>query len=297
MTNIILAYPFSDTATLEGSVAPASMPVGNLKTMQPTEVYRILNPASAFINIDYQGAEIDLIALLVHTATSTAYVRVRASNTLGNVESSPDYDSGNLPMRSNQTEYAAEADNVLLENGDAVLLENGDNISLEDSEAVLNTDGAMAENNFILKLDSPVDYRYWRIDIYDTASSYLDIGRLYMSKAWQPNINIEYGAVISWADTSKIPQASSGQKVPLRRKKFRYTEFSMTFLSEDEALDYLFEFDRLRGITSDILYIKDISNKKQLQRQTIYGLMAALNPIGHDSFQLHSKSYRIEELT
>ena len=267
MSNIILAYPLSDSADLSGSVAPASMPVSNLKAKQPTEVFRILDPTSGFINIDNGGLTIDLICLLAHSASTRAYVRVRASNVLNDVESAPDYDSGNLPARSHQTTYATDDANRSLD-----------------------------LNNFILKLDNPVSYRYWRIDFIDSVSAFVDIGRLYMSLAWSPNVNADYGLPIGWTDLSKLPRASSGQTVPLRKKKFRYAEFALTFLSEEEALDNLFELDRLRGTTEDVLFIKDISNQNQLQRQTIYGRMAVLQPASHANFLLYSKTFRIEEL-
>lgn len=60
-------------------------------------------------------------------------------------------------------------------------------------------------------------------------------------------------------------------------------------------MDDLFELDRILGVTGDILYITDIDNQEQLQRNTIYGFMSSLQPIVHSSFSLFSKTYRIEE--
>lgn len=268
MANIILAVPLSDTADLTGSAGPATMPVSNLQTKQPSESYRILSPASAFINIDMGAAQpLDLIALISHTGSTRASVRVRAAATFADVEADPAYDSGLLPMRSHQEDYDTD-----------------------------DTTGSVALNNFILKLDTPESLRYWRIDIADSVSSFIDIGRLYMAKAFSPEINIDYGCMIGFSDLSRLPRASGGMMIPLRKQKFRYAEFAVTFLSEAEAFNYIFEFDRLRGATEDVLFIKDISNRAQLQRTSIYGLISGLQPISHANFQLFAKTYRIEEL-
>ena len=260
MANITLAYPL--TVDLSGSNAPASMPVSNLLTKQPTEVFRILDPANGFISIDTGGASVDLIALLKHNGSTRGKVRVRASDTLADVESAPDYDSGQLPIRSHQDTFDT------------------------DDET-----GSLDKNAFVLKLSAVVTYRYWRIDIVDTVD-FLDIGRLYVAKAWQPQVNAEYGLPIGWADLSRLPRASSGQVVPLRKRKFRYAEFILAFLTENEGFELL-TMDYLRGSTEDVLFIKDVSNINQYE--TIYGLMG-LQALNHNAFQLYTKSYRIEEL-
>lgn len=266
MANVILTYPLSDSAALTGAPAPASMPVTNLQTKEPQEVYRILDPANGFINIDTGGIEIDLICLLKHNATTRGYARVRASDTLADVESSPEYDSGNLPLRSHQSTYDTD-----------------------------DTSNSRDLNHFIHKLDAAVTYRYWRIDLYDTGD-FLDIGRLYMSKAWQPRVNADYGLPTGVSDLSLKPRASSGQCVPLRKRKINYVEFTFSFLSEEEARGYLDDLDHNRGTTEDVLYIKDVENTKFLQKDTLYGLMANISPPTHTSFELFTKSIRIEEL-
>ncbi|AEP08883.1 hypothetical protein MICA_546 [Micavibrio aeruginosavorus ARL-13] len=273
---MLLATPvLSDAATLSASTYPASLPVGNLKRMPIGEVCRFIDPENAFIQIDL-GTEkaVNLIALLGHNGSSRGYARVRAADVEADLLADPDYDSGNLPLRSHQSGYDETwASGV-------------------DDEQY----GALDTNHFILHLDTAQNYRYWRIDMVDTEISYLDVGRLYMAKAFQPVTNMDYGVADGFIDPSTIARMVSGKNIANERPKYRFCELKLSFASEQEMYDIAFEIDRLRGTTRDVLFINDPSKKDTLQKRTIYGLMKGLAPIVNANFQLFEKSYRIEEI-
>jgi hypothetical protein len=275
MANMLLATPIlSDAATLSASDGPASLPIGNLQVSAIGRVWRSSDPENTFVQADLGAAKsFDLIAVLGHNGSSRGYARVRAAADASDLLTDPAYDSGNLPLRSHQTGYDSSWAS-----------------GVDDEES-----GALSTNHFILKLGAAISYRYVRIDITDTEIEFFDGGRLYISNAFQPSVNIEYGESEGFVDPSTISRAYSGRLIPNERPKYRVAEFMLSFGTKSEMYDALFEIDRLRGATRDVLYIKDPADTAQLQRYTIYGLMKP-QPASNTHFSLFEKQFRIEEI-
>lgn len=269
MANLIIASPeIGDQAKLTGSTAAASLPITNLKTMPIGHVTRFLAPAGVFIQADLGSnpKPVDLIALLGHNATAFGTARVRGANSLDDLSGSPEYDSGIIRMRSN--------------------------IVAPD----FIDQGSLASNHFLLHLPEPKTLRYWRIDISDPTAPYLDIGRFYLSKAFQPKININYGLKQGVIDPSNINRVASARIVANKKKKRRFTEFQMSFGTEEEMFGAAYDIDQHCGITCDVLVINDFDNKPLLQKRSIYGNMTTLNPVENQYYQLFEKTYHIEEI-
>lgn len=276
MGNMVLATPaLSDAAVITASQASGALAPKNLQIMSPKTPYRIADASSAFVQVDFATAKsINLAALLCHTASSRAFVRVRAANLEADITSDPDYDSGNLPMRSHQSGYDAMwAATVADENY-----------------------GALDKNHFIHWMGTLRSFRFWRFDIQDPSSAYIDIGRLYLSNAWQPSTNINFGSPEGITDPSRKARTASGDISSVDRPKYRTAEFSLSFTSEDEIYDNAFEIERLRGRTKDVLYIQNPNATNHLQRRTIYGTLESLQPITNSNFSIFEKSFRVEEI-
>lgn len=277
MENMVLATPIlSDAATISVSTSPATLPGANLQVMDIKQVWRALNPAAAYVVIDLLAAkEINLVALLSHSGSSRSFARVRAAAVEADLTTDPDYDSGLLPFRSHQEGYDASWAS-----------------GVEDEEY-----GAHSKNHFILWLGgNEQTFRYWRIDFQDPNSEYIDVGRLYVSKAWQPGTNMDYGNADGLIDPSRQVRTAGGVISSVERDKFRYREFKLSFANEDEMFDNAYEIERLRGATKDVLFIQDPTAKAHLQRRSIYGTMKALTPITNPQFSIYEKSFRIEEI-
>lgn len=269
MANMILATPvISDAALLSSSAMAGSLPLENLKKQAVGRVARFTSPDSAFIVIDLGNSPsaVDLIALIGHNASAAGEARVRAADAEALLTSAPSYDSGALRLRSNIV-APAYADV-----------------------------GSLARNHFILKLAVQQIRRYWRIDMTDTSISYLDVGRLYLSKVFQPSTNMDYGIKEGFIDPSTIQRTVSGRVIPNERTKYRYTELTLSFGSEAEMFGSAFDIEQARGSTRDVLLVIDNDNKPLLQKRSIYGLMATLNPVVNSYIGLFEKTYRIEEI-
>jgi hypothetical protein len=273
---MIIATPvLSDAATITGSTASGSLTIDNLKTMSLREVYRAASASAVTITVDLGAAKaINLFSLIGHSGSSRSYARVRAATSLANLTSSPGYDTGNVPFRSHQSGYDATWAS-----------------GVSDEEA-----GAMDKNIF-LRYFSTQTFRYWQVDISDPNSSYLDIGRIYVSKAWQPAVNMNYGFGDGWIDPSRKSRTVSGQIVPIERKKYRIAELTLSFGTKTEMYSNAFEIERLRGRTRDVLFTPDPDETTDLQRRTIYGTLENLQPIINSNYGIFEKTLRIEELT
>lgn len=276
MANMILATPvYSDAATLSASNSPAGLSVGNLQKSSIGEVWRALDASAAYVVADLGASKpINLVALLGHTGSSRSFGRIRAASTEAALITAPAYDSGNIPLRSHQSGYdAAWA------------------AGITDEQY-----GALETNHFLEWIQTSQNYRFWRIDIVDPLASYIDVGRLYISDAWQPITNMNYGMGEGFIDPSKVARTAGGRLSATERKKYRFTEFGLSFSNQNEMYDHAFEIDRLRGTTRDVLYIQDPEATNHLQRRSIYGVMKGMQPIINSNFSIFEKSYRIEEI-
>lgn len=259
MSNIVLAAPtLSDAGTITGSESVGDMTIGNLQKRSLKRMFRTLTLSGIEINIDLGSAqEIDLIALIGHNGTSGATVTVQA----GSTDAVSDYTSGSLSLIS-------------------------------------GTDIGLDENLFTLLLGTSQTYRYWKLTISDASNpaGYFQAGRLYLSKAFQPGINIDYGTAEGFIDNSKTTRTTNGEPVPLRREPYRFAEFTLSFGTEAEMYGTLYDIDRLRGTSKDVLYINDPAATTHFQRRFVYGLMSEMNPTINRLYELFQKKYRIEEI-
>lgn len=272
---MLLATPvLSDTATLSGSASSGSLTIDNLKTVSLKEVYRAADASNVVIVADLLEPKIvNLVALIGHSGSSRSYARVTAANTMNDLDTAPNFDTGYVPFRSHQSGYDASwAASVVNENS-----------------------GALEKNMFLQHFGEQV-YQFWKIEISDPNSSYLDIGRLYIANAWQPETNMDYGLAEGIVDPSRKNRTVGGDTASVERKTWRWVEFTLSYLTKDEMFLSVFQIEKTRGRTKDVLYIVDPDETDYLQFRSIYGTMETIQPKIHTNFGLFSKSFRIEEL-
>lgn len=260
MTNMLLATALlSDKALLSSSSSVAAqLPLTNLKRMAIGAPTRFLTPDSCHVLVDMGvPTEVNFLALLGHNATAAGQCQVRGASSVENLDSSPLYDSGLLSLAEGQ------------------LLE---------------------KNHFMIYLEEPVTARYWQFDFADDSVPYIDVGRLYVGKAFEPETNMSYGLQEGFIDPSTLARTVSGRVIPNERPRYRYADFQLSFGTEQEMFTTAFNLDLLCGMTKDVLFVQDYSNKSLLQKRTIYGNMRSLSPIINTSFQRYEKRYRVEEI-
>ncbi len=257
MTNIYLARPdLSDAASVTGSTALGDMSLQNVQKKSLSRVYRT-SDLSATIAIDLGAAqEIDFCSIVAHNATASGTVTIKA----GSTDAVSDYTSGALDL-------------------------------------ITGNDLGYELNSFAASFTAQT-YRYWQLEFSDASNpdSYLQIGRVYLSKAFTPTTNIDYGVEEGFSDQSRVSRTISSEVISVDRDPFRVATFEMSFLSQDEAFTSLYEFDRLRGKKKDVVFVPDMSETTHFQRRFIYGIFNEMNPIVNRAFRLYRKRYRIEEV-
>lgn len=263
MQNMLLATPIlSDAATITGNIGAGALGISNLQKMSVKNPYRVIGDTIA-LTVDL-GASVpfNLVALIAHNMSAIASVRIRASNT-NNPATAP-YDTGLLPARSDQTGFVAS--------------------------------GYALAKNLFFNFSATQTYRYVFLDILDTGAAYIDIGRLYVSKAFQPTTNMDYGLAHATNDLSRKARTVSGEVIPKEQTKWRSAEFTLGFLSKNEMKGQIAVIEQLRGRTKDVLFIPDPDEKDFLQYDAIYGNMESMQPRVAFQYSLFTKAFRIEEI-
>lgn len=270
---IVIATPaLSDAATLTGlGTIAATLPVTNLQTVQPGKVARWTSLATVGLRADLgAAAAINLIALGPHNGTSAATWQIRAGASEAEADAGAGYDSGAVSMWPGTGRPAGY-----------------DSERLWSLAWLPRTGGPGAQT-----------FRYWRIDVDDGANpaGYFDIGRLYLSAAWQPTKNLRYGWGLGWDDPSEHVQAIGGQRWGVRRAKGRVLPFALGSMIEDEMIGTADEIARLRGTTEDILVVRDPEATAWLHKYIVQGTLETLEPLINRTFNLYDSNYRVRQL-
>jgi len=265
MSNIVIASPeLLEAATITAGSEAGGMAASNLKLLPGRGRWRATALGSANLVVDLGAAfAINLIALLYTNATSAATWRIRGATSEANLTAAPGYDSGNIAHWPAQTGL-----------------------------------GDWAWTHAFKFLTTAQNYQWWRIDITDAANpaGYYQASRLYIAAAWQPSINISFGASHGWVDPSEHGRSRAGQIAVREMNAYRAMNFQLRFQSEAQLFDNAFRLDRLRGRRRDVLVIRDPDTTTRGMDWCICGIVTDVSPIAHPAFDIYEKSYRLEEL-
>ncbi len=152
----------------------------------------------------------------------------------------------------------------------------------------------------VVAMPAPVSARYVRIDLTHPSTAYVEAGRLFIGARYQFTFNYGPGWTYGYADPSERSKSLGGQTVIRTRTPYRVASLSFEAVTEAERNAVVLEVDRIAGVRSDVLLILR-SDSPNLARDTIWGLLADLDPVGQptlvwaDGQPLFQKSYRIEE--
>ena len=245
---LILTPRESDLATLTASSAADGLPVTNLQTMQPAQVWRSTSAVAQYIDVVFPyPVAANALAIVAPNVTAAGVFRARGANTSAEVTASPAVDTGFQSM------WPAT--------GKPNVFDWPVHISL-------------------LRWSNDALYRYWRIDIADagTVLTYIEAGRLVLGRAWQPTTNFDYGGTpIGYAPADVQQPTSYGRTFTDRRTVSppRIFEVSAYALNRREALDGIAEIQRLRGTWGDVICALDPGESTDFHRFTMQGVFNA----------------------
>lgn len=120
--------------------------------------------------------------------------------------------------------------------------------------------------------------QYMRINVIDETNSegFFSCGRLFVTGAWQPSLNIEYGSgLFGFEDPGVINTLPSGIVTTREAVPVPVIPFSLMSTSKDEMMQLSHEMARLMGTTRPVLFVRDPGDPYYLQHQIHYGVLEA----------------------
>lgn len=257
MSNCMFAYP--DYARVSLSYSPVfsggswvpSLPLINLQNELLAKRSRSADALTTSTKYDLDmgvARTVRVIALLRHNAGSAATVRVRAYSDAG--YTTLVWDSTALsfwpegyPAAENKKRY---------------------------------------QEDFYIILPSDQTARYWRTEITDTANpaGYIELGRAIFAPAWQPAVNMEYGAGIGLETDTTSQRTPGGVDYFDRKEARRVQRFTLPVLSESEGMGNVFDMQWDRGIDREVLFVFDPADTGVMQKKrTFLGRLRQLSAI------------------
>lgn len=146
----------------------------------------------------------------------------------------------------------------------------------------------------IALLDAPGSARYLRVDLTNSSGTYVEAGRLVAGLRNLFEINFSFGWSIGYVDPSIATKTRGGQTQVSREQSYRQVSLSFESMRPTDRYSFVEDADRLNGIKDDVLLILD-EDSTELPRDSIWGRVVDLTPVGQPFFDVFSKEYRIEE--
>ena len=285
-----------DKSTLTGGSWQA--PLTNIQTPRLAQRARSLNAtnSSTIINIKFDKEQlIEVFSLHAHNISVDGRVRVFAGSSLGKTDL---YDSGEID---------------LYDSGEIDLYDSGE---IEVWPPLFSTlslhwkdyhfwSGKIGEetrkeyqHNFIHILKDSVKTKYFRVEIFDQSNTdgYVEIGRIFAGRVFEPQFNVIYGAQLAWEDSSKVDQSLIGVEYASVTPMVRVANVNYDYSFRREALEGLYEIQRRSGITQEVLFIGNSDDLGQMDRLSFLGRFRKIEPIKWHFMDLHSTGFEIKEI-
>lgn len=139
-------------------------------------------------------------------------------------------------------------------------------------------------------------YLYCEINDLTNEAGYIQIGRLFVGRSWQFEINMDYGASIGWTDPTEYQESIGGVKFFDPQTPFRTAVFELSYMNENEGYGKAFDIDRLSGTHGEVIFQYNPDDTLHALRRQYLGHFKDLNPLSNPKLNLFAKSYAIEEL-
>lgn len=286
--NLILCHPnrIGGTTVLSGGAWVESLPLANLQDRALARIARSVNldlSSTKFtITFDRQRT-IRVLALLAHRISTAGRIRIQASD---------QDDFATLKYDQTVDAWPAAGGDW---NIDELEWEN-DNYWL-GSYSQEDTEGQTAI--FLHLLPTPVQARYWRVNIIDPTNpaGHVDIGRAFIGDGLlNTKINYSYGASLGYEDNTGVETAVSGAEFFDPREPLRVMRFQLAYMDADEGFAQALELTRRAGTWKEVLVIADPTDSIYASQRNFVGRLRQLGPLEQAAFRLNSMSFEIKEL-
>lgn len=137
-----------------------------------------------------------------------------------------------------------------------------------------------------------------RFEFFDTTNptGYVQFGRLFLSTAWLPTINMSIGASLGYETQTVVDTTLSGADYFDRRTPYRVAKFDLKWMTEDEGNAFAFDMQRLLGVDQEVLFMWDINDTVHRLRRTFVGRLRVLSQIDMPYLDVLHTPFEIKEL-
>lgn len=244
--NVLVLSPIdSDAATFAASSQVASLPVGNLQSIQPGKVWRTDGVTEAYITVAFQRAlAVNAIALIGHNLSAAGVYRVRLADSEANTTAAPAVDTG--------------------------------------WQSVWPTTGKPNDSSWPRWLSSmtwsnAALYQYARIDIADASplATYIEAGRLMLGTYWQPTANIDLGGIplgFDARDTQTLTEYGSTFTDRRTASAPRVFQVTISAADREEVLTGIADIMRLAGMWGDVVCLLNPTATTHFHRHSMQGV-------------------------
>lgn len=245
---LLLSPSLSDAASFAASSELSTLGVINAQNIQPKKVWRTNSTTGQFLTVDFGSAvPANALAIVGHNLSGNATLRVRAAASAAAVTAAPPIDTA--------------AQSAWPSTGKPTI-------------------GNWPNLTSLLKWTNGTAYRYWRVDFADPSplATYLDFGRIVLGAYWQPSINFDLGGTpLGFAPTDIQTATPYGYTFPDRRAESapRLFELQCYAVNQREALDGIYEIQRLRGLWGDVICCLDPGATTDFHRYVMQGCFTA----------------------
>lgn len=271
-----------DESTLSGGAWISALPLANLKTRVLQRVARSadVQPASTQFRMQLARARnIDAVVLLNHSISPAGQWRVLAS--MNPDMSSPVYDSGTIEA------FPPQNPTLLLSWNDPNWWSGK-----ADSEQL-----AGQTLNSIHVLPRTVFATYWQVQISDPSNpaGYLDVGRVFLSSAYRPDHNYDFGATLGIEDLSSNVRSLGGTLYFDERKRYRVQSVQFTNL-RIEGFPAVYDLALRAGQTREVFWIPDETDLLNQYRTCFLARIREPTRLEAAAFQSIGVPFVLEEL-
>ena len=245
------------STTLTGSGWNAALPLNNMRTRDLSQVARSTSNSASFV-VDHGTAKTARVMVMMATnLSSQATIQWNRGSTSGN---------NNIYVGSALNAWAF---------------------------APTTYNGRQYATRMTIIASSSA--RYDEIVISDPGTSYIEIGRLWISDLWQPQFGAVHPLSDIVQDLSAIDRSDGGNLWINRKRRLRSVQFALQGLTTAEGAT-LHDLMVTSGITEEVLYVPDVADAEANQRYGFISTMQQLDALEYPFPRRRALPMRLTEI-
>ena len=283
MANVIIAYQnrIDESSFAAYGSWEASLPLTNLKNRTLSKVARSTDDANASTKFRFELTKpriVGVVAVVNHNLSTNATWRFRVYNDSG--YSTLAYDSGTLDVWPTMPVGYFE-------------WEDDGFWSMKTPEE----DRELFTATTIHVPSTTVVESYYQIEFFDDSNpdGYVQLGRVFVGKKYQPTINMSLGASVGYESRTLIDEAISGAEYFDRRNSVRVSRFSLGLLDQsDSSLNA--DLMKIQDTDQEVVFVYDADDAIGISRKSFLGRLRTLSAIEQPYTTTYQTNYEIKEL-